>query len=314
MPCSQRFDPPVLPAIRSLTLGDMRNPSFVIVSPVRNEEQYLQLTIDSVARQTCLPAEWLLVDDGSSDKTWSILQANAKRYDWIRPLKRPDRGFRQSGAGVVDAFYDGFQKVGVSTWEFVLKLDADLSFEPDYFANCFAEFDKDPKLGIGGGNICSLVAGALESESKADPKFHVRGAVKIYRRTCWDQIGGIVRGPCWDSIDELHANMLGWTTRTFPGLKVHHHRPAGQAFGKWKDWVKGGRGNYVSGYHPLFMFLKCLRRFPQKPVGFAACGLLYGFVSGYLTATPRLVDRQLMRYIRSQQVLRLTGRPGLWSE
>jgi poly-beta-1,6-N-acetyl-D-glucosamine synthase len=136
--------------------------------------------------------------------------------------------------------------VGVSTWEFVLKLDADLSFEPDYFANCFAEFDKDPKLGIGGGNICSLVAGALESESKADPKFHVRGAVKIYRRTCWDQIGGIVRGPCWDSIDELHANMLGWTTRTFPGLKVHHHRPAGQAFGKWKDWVKGGRGNYVS--------------------------------------------------------------------
>jgi len=290
----------------------MSRDRIVIISPVRDEESHLRGTIHSVVRQTHRPLEWIIVDDGSSDGTWQILQRAAAEHPWIQPVQRTDRGFRQSGAGVVDAFYFGYEKISNGEWDFLGKLDADLTFEPHYFASCLEEFQENTDLGIAGGTICALVDGSLTAESKSDPKFHVRGAVKLYRRECWDAIGGIVRGPCWDSIDELHANMLGWQTRTLAKELVHHHRPAGQAFGRWRDWVKGGRGNYVSGYHPVFMFLKCLSRLMQRPFGIAAGGLLWGFVTAYFNRTPRLVDDQLKKYVRAQQVRHLTLRPSLW--
>jgi hypothetical protein len=194
----------------------------------------------------------------------------------------------------------------------VVKLDGDLTFGPDYFEQCFHRFQRDAKLGIGGGTVCKKVNGELLPESTVDPAFHVRGATKIYRRQCWEQIGGLIRAPGWDTVDEVKANMLGWTTYTFSEIRVHHHRPAGQAMGMWKDWVKNGRANYIAGYHPLFMFFKCIRRFPSKPYAVSAIGLMWGFVSGCVKRVPRIDDPQLIRYFQQQQMRRLFNRDSLW--
>ena len=238
---------------------------YLIVSPVRNEAKFLPLTLESLARQTIRPQRWVIVNDGSTDDTGKIADEAAKQHDWIRVVHRADRGFRQAGGGVIDAIYSGYHLLEKESWDYVVKLDGDVSFEPDYFDKCFAQFDAEPRLGIGGGLICNLRNGALEEESKVDPVFHVRGATKIYRGECWRAIGGLLKAPGWDTLDEVKANMLGWTTRTFREIKTVHHRPAGGAYGTWPNFVKNGLANYIAGYHPVFMLSKCARRVFVKP-------------------------------------------------
>jgi biofilm PGA synthesis N-glycosyltransferase PgaC len=290
----------------------MSKPAYAIISPVRNEAQYLGFTIESIRSQTLRPSVVVIVDDGSSDGTGQVAQAAADQANWIRVVNRSDRGYRKPGGGVVDAFYDGFAQIGSVDWDYVVKLDGDLSFAPDYFERCIARFHKDAKLGIGGGTVCKKANGQLTPESTIDPAFHVRGATKIYRRQCWDQIGGLIRAPGWDTVDEVKANMLGWVTYSFPEIQVHHHRPAGQAQGAWKDSVKNGLANYIAGYHPLFSFLKCVRRLPCKPYVIGSIGLMWGFLSGYVKKVPQVEDREFIRYFQQQQMRRLLKRDNLW--
>lgn len=290
----------------------MQHPRYIVITPARNEQEHIGHTIKSMNAQVLQPSLWVIVNDGSTDRTGELIDAAAREHPWILPVHRPDRGFRQQGGGVIEAFKDGYAHIQSRPWDFLVKLDADLSFEPVFFDRCLAKFAGDPKLGIGGGTICHEVAGRLTCESPGDPAFHVRGAIKIYRRTCWEQIGGLIKAPGWDTIDELKANMLGWTTRSFPDIPLHHHRFAGTADGSWSNLVKNGLANYVTGYHPLFMALKCLKRSVQKPYVVGAAGLWSGFCRGYVKRVARVDDPALIRYVRRQQLNKLIFRPSLW--
>jgi biofilm PGA synthesis N-glycosyltransferase PgaC len=290
---------------------DSRRVKFVIISPVRNEASHLAKTIVSISGQTILPSQWIVVDDGSTDNSRVILSAAASQFDWITLISRADRGARKPGTGVIEAFYDGYALIS-KPWDFLVKLDGDVSFESNYFQRCFQKFSENSKLGIGGGTVCNLRDGKLVQESTIDPAFHVRGATKIYRRECWHQIGELIRAPGWDTLDELKANMLGWSTATFPDIKLIHHKPAGSADGSWKNWVKNGFSNYLVGYHPLFMLLKSVRRLAYRPYGIQSVGLMYGFLKGYFRRAPQLPERQLIAYIRDQQLRRMTWRSSLW--
>jgi glycosyltransferase involved in cell wall biosynthesis len=263
--------------------------------------------------QTIRPAKWIIVNDGSTDQTGKIAEAAARSNSWITVVDLPDRGFRKAGGGVVNAFYQGYRLIEKGSWEYVVKLDGDLSFGADYFERCFRDFDADPRLGIAGGTICSDLGGMIEVESKIDPRFHVRGATKIYRRQCWQKLGGLIYAPGWDTVDEVKANMLGWITRTLPDIKVIHHRPTGAAYGTWNDRVKGGMSNYIAGYHPLFMLVKCIRRMAEKPYFIGGCGLLFGFIKGYVARVPQVEDEALINYFQGQQMRRLLLRKSLWS-
>lgn len=286
------------------------NPKYLIITPVRDEEKYLEATIRSVMAQTLQPAEWVIVDDGSIDGTRGIIDWYAARHAWMRPCFRENRGFRQPGAGVVEAFYDGYRAAQCEDWDFIVKLDGDLGFAPDYFAKALAACAAQARLGICGGALYHKLGGELVEEQC--PRFHVRGATKIYRRECWEQIGGLQTAPGWDTIDEVKANMLGWTTETLAALRVIHYRITGTAESKWRDMVKNGRADYFSGYHPLFMAAKCLYRAASRPYLTGAVGMAYGFFSAYIKGLPQVPDRPLIRYLRQQQLRRLLGAETMW--
>jgi biofilm PGA synthesis N-glycosyltransferase PgaC len=283
---------------------------YVIITPARDEEAFLETTIASVASQTILPLHWIIVNDGSRDRTGEIIERYAAQYPWIIARHRPNRGFRQAGGGVIATFYDGYTQLPTDEWDFLVKLDADLSFSADYFERCLEEFAKDPRLGIGGGGIYHEEKGGLKLEP--NPQFHVRGATKIYRRECWDALEGLLQAPGWDTVDELKANMLGWNTRTFAELRLSHYRFTGAADGAWKDCIKNGRANYITGYHPLFMLLKCARRLAKRPYVLGSAGLCWGFISGYLRRTPQVQDRKLIRYTRNQQMRKMMMLESIW--
>jgi poly-beta-1,6-N-acetyl-D-glucosamine synthase len=283
---------------------------YIIISPVRDEERYLEATVRSVVEQTVPPLRYVIVDDGSRDRTGAIADSYAAKYPWITALHRNDRGYRNSAGGEVDAFYAGYHSLTERQWDFIVKLDGDLSFGPDYFEKCLKEFDRDPQLGIGSGIIYNLVNDRLQLER--EPRFHVRGAAKMYRRECWENIQGIYAINGWDTLDEVKANMLGWKTNGFYDLRLVQHRPTGMAVGKWKDAVKNGMGSYVSGYHPLYMAFKCLRRVFMWPYLVVAFGQFYGYLKGYIQNVPRVDDKRLIDYLRRQQINKLLLRPTIW--
>lgn len=283
---------------------------YVIITPVRDEEEYIEGTIKSVCAQTVRPTEWVIVNDGSSDRTGEVIDRYALEHPWIRTVHRENRGFRKSGGGVMEAFYEGYKVLEPKDWDFLVKLDADLSFDTDYFEKCFERFRRDPELGIGGGEIRHNIAGEMKAES--NPRFHVRGATKIYRRACWEAIGGLWPASGWDTIDEVKANMNGWKTYTFTDLGLYHHRFTGSEDGLVRDRVKHGVACYVSGYHPCFVAASCVRRLAQRPFVIGSAATMYGFLKAHVTRPPRLSDRSYFNYIRGQQLRRLFGMETIW--
>ena len=284
--------------------------SYVIITPVRDEEEYIERTIHAVLLQTIKPIEWVIVNDGSTDNTGRIIDEYAGQYQWIHAIHRQNRGFRKAGGGVIETFYDGYNALNCKNWRFIVKLDGDLSFSADYFEKCFASFVNNPKLGIGGGTVYHNINGMQKPEKQ--PLFHVRGATKIYRKECWENISGLIKAPGWDTLDEVKANMLGWETKSFSELKVIHHRYTGEADCTWRNLRKNGMANYISGYHPLFMLLKCLKRVFYKPYFIGSIVLFYGFISGYINSIPQVDDRLLINYLRQQQLRKLFFMKSIW--
>ncbi len=283
---------------------------YVIVTPVRDEKEFIDRTYQSVVGQTIRPTRWVIVDDGSHDETGRLIDQYAETHSWISVLHRADRGRRIPGTGVMEAFYDGYREIESTEWEFIVKLDGDVGLAPDYFQRCFERFDEDATLGICGGRMYSINNGRLAMEPH--PDFHVRGPIKLYRRACWIDIGGLITAPGWDTVDEVQANRLGWKTTTFSDLKVIHYRPTGAAQGPWRDGIKMGRCAYISGYHPVFMAMKCMKRLFHKPYILCAMAHLYGFISGYFIRLPRIEDPAFIKYIRNQQIRRLLFLESIW--
>lgn len=282
---------------------------YVVVTPVRNEAERIEKTAEAMIGQTICPTAWIIVDDGSQDGTGEIIERYARNYPWISTIHRRDRGFREPGTGVIAAFYDGYKSVASLPWDYLVKFDGDLSMGLDYFERCFERFDRCPELGIGGGLVREPdQQGAATCNH---PLFHVRGATKIYRRACWESIGGLIQAPGWDTLDEVKANMLGWKSKTFVELEVRQLKGTGSADGAWKDMSKNGFANYVMGYHPLFFLAKCVKRAAQRPYFVGGGALLYGYTRGYLKRLPR-VEKSVIQYVRRQQLLKMLGRESIW--
>lgn len=280
---------------------------YVVVTPARDEERTIELTARSLRAQTAPPLRWVVVDDGSTDRTRALVEKHAAEAPWIEVVARKDRGHRALGGGVVDAFDEGLARLAGLPFDFIVKLDADLSFAPDYFANLLRRFDADPKLGMASGKTFLVEDGVKSLEWCPDE--HVRGPAKMYRRECFEAIGGLEARRGWDMIDETRAQMRGWTTRSFLEEEVIHHRPidARQA-NVLRSRFEMGELYHFLGYHPLYLLLRSVRSALQDfPRGTGGTALLLGYLRAWLRRAPRY-DADYVAWVRRQQLARFNLR------
>ena len=252
----------------------------LVVTPARNEADHLPAVIDAMVAQTQRPALWLIVDDGSTDDTAAVAERAAEKHAWIRVLRRADRGRRKLGGGVIEAFDAGLASAGIE-YDFVAKMDADVTVGPRYLERALELFANDDELGALSGKVYRHEGDELVEEFMIDEM--VAGQWKLYRRECFEAIGGFVREVMWDGIDFHEARRQGWKARSVehPDLRIVHHRLMGSSdrnvlVGR----LRWGRGQWFLGSHPLYVLASAVFRMHERPrfVG----GLLIAL--GYLGA------------------------------
>ncbi len=283
---------------------------YVIVTPARDEEVSIRHTLQSVVAQSIRPSQWVIIDDNSTDKTAEIVREYGQQHPWIKLVEADDPGGWQRGAKVSRLFAAGLEAVDCP-FEFLVKLDADVSFAPDYFENLLERFDEDPRLGIGGGALFVLSGGEWKLENT--PWDHVRGATKAYRRTCYEDIGGVPSVNGWDTIDELRAQLKGWQTQSFPDLRVRHHRPTGAREGGLNGYARVGEFSYFLGYPFLVLLARSVySAVVERPLGLAGLSILIGYLGSWMARVPRYDDRELLSYARRKLWSRLWSRVWFW--
>jgi biofilm PGA synthesis N-glycosyltransferase PgaC len=282
-----------------------QNSSYVIISPARNEAQFIELTLKSVVAQTLLPSRWVIVSDGSTDDTDNIVSKYAARYPWIELLRMPERKERDF-AGKVHAFNAGRERVKELNYEVIVSLDADISFDADYFSFLLGKLSADPSLGLVGTPFQEM------SGETYDYRFvsieHVSGACQVFRRECFEAIGGYlpVKGGSIDHIAVICARMKSWKTRTFTEKLCQHHRKMGTAQrGVLTSRYKLGIKDYAVGNHPLWELFRTFRQMMVTPFIFGGLALGIGYFWALLRGVKRPVSRDLIDFHRREQMQRL---------
>lgn len=265
----------------------------------------MRRTLDSVAAQSVPPALWVVVDDGSTDETPKILEEYARRLPWLKVVRKADRGRRQVGPGVIEAFYQGLDTVKLEEFDYVCKLDMDLDLPPRYFELLMERMEREPRLGTSSGKpwFTHPETGKLVPEVCGD-EMSV-GMTKFYRVACFREIGGFVRQVMWDGIDCHRARMLGWLAESVdqPELRFQHLRPQGASQGKGilTGRVRAGFGQYFMGTSPLYYLAVAAFRLPQHPRVTGSFAQLWGYFSSAAKGVPRYDDAAFRAFVRRYQ-------------
>jgi biofilm PGA synthesis N-glycosyltransferase PgaC len=273
-------------------------PRYIVISPVKDEEPYVERTLQCMVDQTLRPVLLVIVDDGSNDRTPEILSRYEKDHDFIRVIRTPATGSRQPGSAVIRAFNAGYDSVGNVDYDFVVKLDCDLSFSADYFEALLACFANDDRLGIASGVYLESPDGSRWIEIEM-PAYHAAGASKVIRKECFEQIGGFVASRGWDTLDEIRAIARGWRTTHFRDLKMKHWKIEGSGIGQWRTNLMHGEIYFLSGGGPLFFLLKVVHRMTRRPYVVGAIALLWGYLRAMVKRKPLLVTDEEGRCYRA---------------
>jgi glycosyltransferase involved in cell wall biosynthesis len=278
---------------------------YVLITPARNEEKYIGGTIQSVVAQTVLPERWVIVDDGSTDRTAEIVRDFASRNPWIELVSRPQRADR-SFAGKVYAFNAGLERVKALSFELLGNLDSDVSFEPDYLAFLLQKFQEDPTLGVAGTPF--LEEGYDSGKDSFEGENHVAGACQLFRYDCFKEVGGFIpnRAGGVDWIAVTTARMKNWKTRSFAERRILHHRPIGTAErNEVSAMYAHGQKDYYLGGSPIWELFRVAYRMTKKPIVLGGGALLLGYCSAATRRMKRPVSRELMRFHRREQMKKL---------
>lgn len=272
---------------------------YVLVTPCRNEEDYLPSTIRTIGEQSVLPAKWVIVDDGSTDATPKILAEAVEKFPFIEVVGRGDRGDRSVGPGVVEAFYDGLSHVDLDEYDYVCKLDADLEMPPTYFEHLMKQFDADPLLGNKSGKVFLRINGELEHEFHGDE--NAIGAVKFYRMECFKDIGGFVREVSWDGIDGHMCRMKGWiaSSEHEPETNIVHLRQMGSSHKNiWRGRLRWGKGKWYMGSAWYYVVAAGVFRMFERPYLLGGFGILTGYYKAMFTGVKRFSEPGFRKWLR----------------
>lgn len=278
---------------------------YVVVTPARNEGPFIEKTIASMVHQNHLPLKWVIVDDGSTDETAEILTRYLPLYPWMEMVQMPQRRDR-SFAAKVWAFNAGYERVKGLPYEIIGNLDADISFDADHFEFLTSRFAEDPTLGVAG--TVFREDGYSSEKDSFEGRNHVSGQCQLFRRQCWEEIGGYVphRAGGIDWMAVTTARMIGWKTISFREKSFFHYRHLGTAERSvLSSLFSYGEKDYYLGGHPLWELFRVAFRATKSPylVGGLSLGLGYCWAS--LRRTPRPVSRELMAFHRKEQMSKL---------
>lgn len=281
----------------------MTYPKYVLITPARNEAQFIERTLESVVNQKVRPEKWVIVSDGSTDGTDDLVKTYSAAYPWLELLRMPERRERHF-AGKVYAFNAGYARMKDVDYDVIGAMDADISFDEDYFRFLLGKLIEDPALGV--------VGTPFTDSSMYDYRFvsieHVSGACQVFRRQCFEQIGGYipVKSGGIDHIAVITARMKGWKTRTFTEKICLHHRQMGSANrGLLMTKFKTGTLDYALGGHPVWELFRAIYQMTKKPYVISGLLLLAGYMAAGLKRVPRPVSPELVKFRRREQIVRL---------
>jgi biofilm PGA synthesis N-glycosyltransferase PgaC len=283
---------------------------YAVATPARNEESNLPRLAASLAAQTQRPTEWIVVDDGSTDATPEILDDLAAEHPWIRRLARTQADATALNAGRRQARdLDGFRR-GVAalseTYDVVIKIDADVSVEPDFGERLMAGFEADPRLALASGTCFEDEDGTWVRRTKADTT--VWGATRAYRADVVDILMGLEPFMGWDGLDEIQVQLRGLETKTFVDLPFKHHRPeGGRELTSLHQGEALGRASYYMGYRPTYLAMRAVYRARREP---AALAMLWGYAAAAARRDRRCPDAAVVRTLRERQRLGVALRRG----
>ena len=281
----------------------------MLVTAARNEKDFIELTIKSVVAQTVMPLTWVIVSDCSVDGTDELVCSYAKKYPFIRFVRVDERSERNTAAKV-NAIYEGIKALGRTDYTYFGNLDADISFGENYFETLLQRFEHDAELGIIGGRIYQMNTRrnrALEADASTES---VAGAVQFFRRSCFDQIGGYlsIPGGMEDGIAEITARYYGWKTRSYRDLPVVHHRELGTVGRSvYRARFNSGLTEYVVGYAFAYHMIRALSRIVERPYLMGTLLVIAGYMWGLLSRQRKVLPNAIIRFIRREQVTKLSA-------
>lgn len=283
--------------------------NYVIVSPVKDEEKYVRRTLDTVVAQTVRPLRWVIVDDGSIDRTPEIVKEYAERHTWITVLRKERDGLRNLGVAEIEAFARGYKLIEGLQFEYIVKLDCDLELPSDYFEVIFSRFKEDQKLGIASGVYLELTEGQWKPVSM--PEYHAAGASKVVKRQCFEEMHGFPLYRGWDTIDEIRARMRGWKTGHFADIAFRHLKVEGSAAGPLATNRMHGQIYYLTGGGMLFLLLKVMHRcWTGRPFVVGGLMMLAGFLGPLMVGSPKGVTAEEAKFYRRMLMGRVATRIG----
>jgi poly-beta-1,6-N-acetyl-D-glucosamine synthase len=287
-------------------INEANNLPYVLISPSRNEAQFIEETLKSVVGQTVLPLKWVIVNDGSTDATADIVASYASQYSWIELINRPVRKERHFAAKV-EAVRAGLERVKELPYVIIGNLDGDVTLDPDHFEFLLSKFSEDERLGVA-GTVFREPDGYNSGTDSFEGQSYVSGQCQIFRRQCFEEIGGYVPskagGIDWMAVTT--ARMVGWKTRSFREKCFLHNRPLGTAErGKLGSTFAYGKKDYILGGHPLWEVFRCAYRMKKRPYVIGGVALFAGYISAFLNRAERPVSAELMRFHRGEQMAKL---------
>lgn len=280
--------------------------SYVLVTAAYNEEAFIEQTLKSVVAQSVLPRRWVIVSDGSTDRTDEIVQRYAAQYSFVellRIVEKPARDFRSK----VHALNSGIDRLKGMQYQYIGILDADVSFGDTYFADLLTKFGSNRKLGLAGGFILEKQNGHFQGRT-SNRTHSVAGAIQMFRLECFEALGRFVGfkygGEDWFA--EITARMNGWQVAAFPELEVKHHRPTGGKVGQLRYYFSQGITDFSFGCYAPFVFLKCMIRLKERPYVLGAISRLAGFIWAYCRGQERWVSEQVAAFLSNEQKTRVS--------
>lgn len=280
------------------------NLTYVLITPARNEEAYIEQTIKSVIGQTLLPLKWVIVSDGSTDRTDEIVRKYLLDYPWIELIRMPEHRERNFAAKVA-CFNAGYERLKRSQYDIIGNLDADITFENNYFEYLLEKFSVSRNLGVAG---TPFVEGTFQYDYRFVNIEHVSGACQLFRHKCFEDIGGYkpIKGGGIDWVAVTTARMRGWETRTFTDKTCRHHRKMGTGSNRllMTKFLDGKKDFYLGG-HPLWEAFRCIYQMKTKPYILNGVALYCGYLWSFLTGVERTIPRELIDFRRKEQMRRL---------